>query len=56
MVKAGRGSSVGCASAWYADGRGYDPHVRQHSFMEIGHEIVSTPFSPFRCFKKGCVR
>ena len=32
---AGRASSVECASAWYADGRGFDPHVRQYSFMEI---------------------
>ena len=39
---AGRGSSVGCASAWYADGCRFDPHVRQHSFMEISHEIIST--------------
>ena len=38
---AGRGSSVGCASAWYADGRGFDHHVRQYSFVEIGHEKVS---------------
>ena len=38
----GRGSSVGCASAWYADGRGFDPHVRQSSFVENGHEIIST--------------
>ena len=27
--------------AWYADGRGFDPHVRRHSFVEIGHEIIS---------------
>ena len=40
--KAGRVSSVGCASAWFADGSGFDPHVRQHSFVEIGHEIIST--------------
>ena len=39
---AGRGRSIGRASAWYADGRGFDPLVRQHSFMEIGHEIIST--------------
>ena len=39
---AGRGSSVGCASAWYAGGRGFDPQIRQHSFVEIGHEIIST--------------
>ena len=38
----GRGSSVGSASALYADGRGFDLHVRQHSFVEIGHEIIST--------------
>ena len=23
-------------------GYGFDPHVRQHSFVEIGHEIIST--------------
>ena len=40
-VHAGRGSSVGCASVWYAGGHGFDPHVRQHSFVEIGHEIMS---------------
>ena len=39
---AGRGSSVGCASAWYTDGRGFDPHARQHFFAENGHEIIST--------------
>ena len=42
MNLAGRGSSIGCASAWYADGRGFDLHVRKHSFVEIGHEIIST--------------
>ena len=36
-----RGSSIGCESAWYVDGRGFDPHVRTHSFVEIGHEIIS---------------
>ena len=25
-------SSVVCTSAWYADGRGFDPPVRQHYF------------------------
>ena len=44
-----RGSSVGGVSAWYAYGRGFDPLVRQHSFVEIGHEMIS----PFRWFKKG---
>ena len=38
----GPGSSVGCASAWHADNRGFDPRVWQHSFVEIGHEIIST--------------
>ena len=40
--KSGCGSSVGCVSAWCADSRGFDPHVWQHSFVEIGHEIIST--------------
>ena len=39
---AGRGSSVGCASAWCADGHWFDPHVRIYSFVEVGHEIIST--------------
>ena len=30
------------ASTWYADGRVFDDHVRQHSFVEIGYEILST--------------
>ena len=25
-----------------ADSRGFDPRVRQHSFVEIGHGIIST--------------
>ena len=27
---------------WYSGGRGFDPPVRQHSFVEVGHEIIST--------------
>ena len=42
----GSANSVGCASAWYADGRGFDHPARQHSFVKIGHEIISTAFSP----------
>ena len=42
-----RGSSVGCAPAWYADCRGIDSHVQQHSFVEIGHEIISTDILSF---------
>ena len=30
------------ASTWYAGGRLFDDHVRQHSFVKIGHEIFST--------------
>ena len=42
MLVSGPGSSIRCASAWQSDGRGFDPRVRQHSFVEIGHEIIST--------------
>ena len=31
-----------CASTWYADGRVFNDHVWQHSFVETGHEILST--------------
>ena len=37
-----RGSAVGSASAWYADCRGFDPHIRQYSFVEVGHKEIST--------------
>ena len=50
---AGRGSSVGSASAWYADGRGFDPHIQQHSFMEFGHEIISMAILSLPLIKKG---
>ena len=37
------GGSVGCAFDWRPGGRGFDPRrSRQHSFMEIDHEIFST--------------
>ena len=33
----------GCESGWWSGGQGFDPHrVRQHSFLEIDHEIFST--------------
>ena len=40
----GSGSSVECASDWYSWGSQarIDSSTRQHSFVEIGHEIVST--------------
>ena len=35
--------AVGCASDWRPGGRGFDPRRgRQHSFVEIDHEIFST--------------
>ena len=41
--KAGPGGSVGCASDWRPEGRGFDPcRGLQHSFVEIDHEIFST--------------
>ena len=40
-LTAGCGGSIGCTSTWYAERRGFDPHVQQHSFLEFGHEIIS---------------
>ena len=34
-------SLVGCMYDWYSGGRGFDPPVRQHSFVEMDHEIIS---------------
>ena len=43
LVQAGLGGAVGCASDWRPGGRGFDPRRgRQHSFVEIDHEIFST--------------
>ena len=50
---AGRVSLIGCASAWYADGHRFDPHVRQHSFVEIGHEIISTAILSLPLIEEG---
>ena len=51
---AGRGSSVRCASVWYAAGRGFHPHVR-HILLEgeWSWKKFLRPLSPFRWFKKG---
>ena len=43
---AGCSSSVGCVSCWYADSHEFVPHIRQHSFVEIGHEIIFTAILP----------
>ena len=50
LCTAGRGSSIGCASADYADGLGSDPHIRQnilswrfgHEKKIYGHSLPST--------------
>ena len=43
ICTAGLGGAVGCASDWKPGGRGFDPRRgRQHSFVEIDHEIFST--------------
>ena len=43
LLNAGLGGAVGCASDWRPGGRGFDPRRgRQHSFVEIDHEIFST--------------
>ena len=42
-VNIGLGGSVGWASDWRSGGRGFDPRRgRQHSFVEIDHEMFST--------------
>ena len=38
---AGLGSSVAYASDWYSGSRRFNPPVRQHSCLEIGHDIIS---------------
>ena len=42
-----------CASTRYADGRGFNPHVRQHSFFEIGHEIICTAILSLPLIQEG---
>ena len=43
LFTTGLGGSVGCASDWRPGGRGFDPRRgRQHSYVEIDHEIFST--------------
>ena len=54
QTSAGRGSSIGCAFVWYADGRGFDPHVRQHSFiLSAGQEIISTAILSLPLIQEG---
>ena len=32
----------GAVARLYADGRGFESHVRQNAFLETGHDIIST--------------
>ena len=48
-----RSSSAGCTSAWYADGPGFEPHVRQYSFVEIGPEIIYTAILSLLLIQEG---
>ena len=38
--------------AWCADGHEFDPHI-QHSFVEFGHEIISTAFLSLSLIQEG---
>ena len=51
---AGLDSGIGCVSDWSLGGRGFDPHRgRQHSFVEIDHEIFSTVILSFPLIQEG---
>ena len=39
--------------AWYADVRGFDPAVRQHSLLGIGHEIIYRAILPLLLLRVG---
>ena len=47
------GSGMAREIAWYADVRGFDPALRQHSLMGIGHEIISRAILPQLLFCVG---
>ena len=50
---AGLGGSVGCASDWRPD-HGFDPRRgRQHSFVDIDHEIFCTVILSLPLIQKG---
>ena len=52
---AGRGSSIGCASAWYVDGCVFDPHDRRTFFKSwrFGHEKHSTAILSLPLIQEG---
>ena len=37
----------------YVDGRRFDPHVRQYSFVEIAHEIIYTAYLSLPLIEEG---
>ena len=50
----GLGGSVGCESIWWSGGDGFDHRrVRQHSFVEIDHEIFSTAILSLSLIQEG---
>ena len=50
----GCGSSIWGASPWYADGRGFDPDVRQNILsLRFGHENVSTTILSLPLIQEG---
>ena len=51
-VRTGSHSSVGFASAWYSDGHWFDPPAKP-SYVEIGHEIISTAIISLPLIKVG---
>ena len=54
MIGAGLGGSVAGASDWRPGGRGFDHgRGRQHSFVEIDHEIFSTVILSFLLIQEG---
>ena len=51
---AGRGSSIGCAFAWYTDGRRLDPHVRKNiPSLRFDHEKISTTILSLPLIQEG---
>ena len=51
---AGLSGSVGCALDWRPGGRRFNPRRgRQHSFVEIDHEIFSTVILSFPLIQEG---
>ena len=53
LFKTAKHHKTGMVAAWYADGRGLDPYVRQHSFKEFSHEIISTTILSLLLIQEG---